>query len=173
MDHLLPHTATARIGGVGAHGKILITKHAPHAEDLEALGFIGIDQKTIDHFNTCHKLAKSSVHSRGWGPPAVQPAALLAAEAWRSRRKSAVISTQCASLSPVRSSLGETKYAAGQPRCCARPRATGSRFSLRFEMCSSRRPPGLSRARYKSADSAVSRCSGIASLENASRAMRS
>jgi hypothetical protein len=49
MYHLLVHTPAARVDRMGPERQIRIREHAPHANDLQAFGGVGVDQKIIGH----------------------------------------------------------------------------------------------------------------------------
>src|SRR5438093_7507659 len=49
MHHLLMHAAPARIAVSRTNGKIFVLKLAPHADDLQPLGRIGLDKEVIFH----------------------------------------------------------------------------------------------------------------------------
>jgi hypothetical protein len=84
-----------------------------------------------------------------------------------------VRSTQLDALSPLFCSMPARKSVDFQPRYWAMPRVTGFSARVRLEMCSRSAPLGFNRSRYRLAHSAVSRCSGMESLEKASTAIRS
>jgi hypothetical protein len=43
MHHLLVNTASSRVIEAGADGKIVVAELAPHADDLDSFGGIGLD----------------------------------------------------------------------------------------------------------------------------------
>src|SRR5215472_10019143 len=49
MHHLLAHAAPARISRIRPYRQIFVAKFAPHAEHLDALGLIGLDQEVVSH----------------------------------------------------------------------------------------------------------------------------
>src|SRR5271165_6195644 len=70
---------------------------------------------------TCQRLAKSSVQINGGRCGVVHPEASFAIPACFKNPEFAVIRTQVAALSPVRSLSPDTKGAAFHPRCRAKP----------------------------------------------------
>ena len=49
MHHVLVKTAPSCIGRVGPSRKVFIFEHAPHAENFDPLGFVGIEEEVVFH----------------------------------------------------------------------------------------------------------------------------
>src|SRR5437763_10565567 len=52
MHHLFQHAASALVRVMWTLPEIEIVKHAPYAQNLQSLGFIGIDQEGVTHTRT-------------------------------------------------------------------------------------------------------------------------
>ena len=49
VHHLLMDAAAAPVGRVRSHRQVVVGGHAPHAQRLEALGLVGVDEKIEAH----------------------------------------------------------------------------------------------------------------------------
>src|SRR5262249_40482068 len=49
VDHVLAHAAPAAVGRMRAEGEVRVLELRPHAQDLQALGLIGLDEERVAH----------------------------------------------------------------------------------------------------------------------------